>query len=346
MEIKSELILPFKLPIKDGLSQASKYPFAELHVTFDSIEASHDLELNNVDVLRSKLSISYFPLDEMKSEKDFTIVAKHFLLACIFHINKLVNSIKIVYGTSYLYPITIYDLPKKILVTITNGESRTNVEYLTDGKLFQNETLIHSAKDFSKVGAVLSSMDIYPELFDVDVFYESAKSALHKERFTNFIVDIQTSFEIFIRNTHRLILIQEGKTETEINKAAEFPFRNVIEDHLSKYLKEVLTFEENPYILDWNKHIYRVRNQIVHNGLQIIDGSQAYQAIDAYENARKYISDLLVKEGYLNGKGNVDLNLFKKNEFDLDASEELIRNMKEKGLIDKELPIIQSSKYK
>ncbi len=151
----------------------------------------------------------------------------------------------------------------------------------------------------------MTSIDMYPEIYTVDTFYESAKSALNREMFTNFIVDIQTSFEVFIRNTHRLILKKEGKTEEEIEKCSTYPFRNVIEQHLTSYLKEDLSFESNSNINEWYTKIYKVRNEIVHNGRQYVDGDEAYEAIDAYETARNYLSDLLQKEGYLTEKGKL-----------------------------------------
>ncbi len=116
-------------------------------------------------------------------------------------------------------------------------------------------------------------------------------------------------------------------------------FRNVIEQHLTSYLKEDLSFESNSNINEWYTKIYKVRNEIVHNGRQYVDGDEAYEAIDAYETARNYLSDLLQKEGYLTEKGKIDLNLFKKNDFDPVESLSFLERMKEKGLVDKDLPL-------
>lgn len=333
IEIKSEIILPFKLPIKDGLKQLSKYHFAEMCVTYNTIEDGYDLELNNVNALRTALSITYYPTNGIENETDHVAIARSFILNCIYHINKLVDAMRITYGLSYLHRITVRDLPTVIVVEIDDE----CLAYFTNSDIIQEQVFVITQDDFAHVTSVMSSIDMYPEIYTVDTFYESAKTALNKEQFTNFIVDIQTSFEVFIRNTHRLILKHEGKNEDHIMKCEGYSFRNVIEDHLAGYLKEDLGFQSNKYINNWYTKIYLVRNEIVHRGRQLIDGHEAYTTINAYEDTRNYLSDLLLKEGYLNQNGKVDLNLFKKNDIDYEGSMAFLERMKAKGLVDKDL---------
>lgn len=147
--------------------------------------------------------------------------------------------------------------------------------------------------------------DIHPEVFLVEKFYASARSHLYKEQMIDAIIDLQTSFEILIRNTHKLLLIQNGATQDELDRASSISFRNVIEDHIGRVL-----------------------------GVNLDEG---YEAHDAYVNARNYLGDLLKQSGYLNANGNIDLNIFPKNTKGVLDADELLSRLKERGLISEDL---------
>lgn len=336
MEIKSNFILPFKLPIKDGLKQISGYDFAEIYTEYSTITEGSNIEFNNIKHLRTQMIITYFPNNSMENEKNSSLILRYFVLNSLYHINKIIDGLRLLFGLQFIHRITVRDLPTALIIDIDDEE----YIYLTNNDMVRESVLINNAQDFAELGSILTSMDMYPEIYLVDIFYESAKTALHQERFTNFIIDIQTSFEIFIRNSYRLILKKENTPEKDIEKANKYAFRNIIEQHLAKHLKEDLHFFNNAKINKWYEKIYLKRNLIVHNGNMDIMGEEANEAILAYEDTRKYISDLLIREGYLDNDGKVDLNLFLKNEFDIEKSKELLNNMIQRGLIDPDLKLI------
>lgn len=336
MEIKSNFILPFKLPIKDGLIQISSYDFAELHTEYATVSEGVDIEFNNVKHLRTQMTITYFPHNGIENEEDSTSILHYFVVNSLYHINKVIDGLKLLYGLQFIDRITVRDLPTSLIIYI-NGEGYV---YLTNTDMLREDILIEDAKEFTKLGSILTSVDMYPEIYLVDMFYESAKTALHQEKFTNFIIDIQTSFEIFIRNSLRLILIKENQPKQKIKKTDGYPFKNIIEQHLKKYLKEPLDFKDHPQINEWYTKIYLKRNAIVHEGYMNITGEEANNAIEAYEKTRIFINDLLIREGYLDSDGKVDLKLFEKNNFDSEKSNKLFNNMIQRGLINPDIKLI------
>jgi len=337
MEIKANFKLPFKLPIKDELKLISKYHFANICTLFESVQQEIELIDNNAKILTTSLNITYFPNDDLGSEKDIKLILRSFIFNVIWYINRIIDAFRITFGLSYLRNITIFDLPTVIIIELNNEA----IAYLTNTEFLNEDLLIITDTDLSKLTSTMTSMDIYTDIFLVDNFYESGKSYLYREDYIRAIIDLQTSFEIFIRNTYRMILNVRGRSSEELDKASEIPFRNVIEQELSKYLKENLKFNTQGPIKEWRQNLYIPRNNIVHSGIANISGKQANLAVESYEKARNFISDLLIREGFLSKEGRVNLNLFKKNDYYPEIDKQLINFMKEKKLIPEEFQFIE-----
>lgn len=129
--------------------------------------------------------------------------------------------------------------------------------------------------------------------------------------------------------------------DEEIEKAASYPFRNVIEQHLAAALDAKLSFTEDGPIKDWHDNLYLFRNKIVHSGRAFVSGSQAYKAYDVYVEARNYIAELLVTKGYLSLTRKVDLKEFTKNSRKDVNYDTIHRKLVEKGILPADLPIIR-----
>ncbi|NPV51734.1 MAG: hypothetical protein HPY60_11150 [Candidatus Methanofastidiosum sp.] len=337
MEIKANFKLPFKLPIKDGLKLLSSYNFANLCTVFESVQNEVELLDNNAKVINSSLNITYFPCNGLENENNKQTILYYFVINTIWYINRIIDSFRITFGLSHLRNITIRDLPTAIIIELDND----TFAYLTNTEFMNEDLLVIDNDGISKISSTLTSMDLYPDIYLVENFYESAKTHLYRENFIRAIIDLQTSFEIFIRNTLRLILTKQGSSKDLIEKASSIPFRNVIEQELSSYLKENLKFNNAGPIKEWNQDLYLLRNKIVHSGFTHITGKESILAIESYEKARNFISDLLIREGYLSKDGKIGLKLFQKNEYDLERGKNLVKLMKEKGLIPEDIKFVE-----
>lgn len=335
MNLSLDLQLPFKLPIKDGQKIISGYNGEKFVAIFNThsnptliIESGEPPAEEEVTII----TLNYLPKDEIVEDLSHDDLLTHTVLRSIHYVNSFLDAIRSCFGLNYIYNITISDLPLILLIS----NEKESFLYVTQPQ----EMLISDANlgsdEIAETLTTMSTFDRHPEIYLVEKFFDSAKAHLYREELIDAIVDLQTSFEIFIRNTHRLILLKEGQDE-KIENLSRIPFRNVIEQHLSKNLNVDLNFDTPGVINEWYKKLYTIRNEVVHNGRIYITGSDAYDAYDAYVNARNYISDKLYENGYLNQNKKVDLNLFRKNIQEQIDHNKVLKRLKEEGIINQDV---------
>jgi hypothetical protein len=343
MKISFDMYLPFKFPIKDGIKSIHGYPNADFMLTYHSYRRGSVIDQQ---YLLDEINCTYVTVDFMPHETMITGLQKDEILRltvinAIDFLNRYIDVLRINYGLSHIHNITISDLPVVLTLIIDDEES---FEYVTRPHDIIPPTQPLSLEDLSNVGGYLQMWDTYPEVVLFEKFFATARSHMHKERMIEAIIDLQTSFEIFIRNTHKLLLLHNGASQEEIEKASSIAFRNVIEDHIGRILGENLKFNElNGPIPVWYEKLYRVRNEIVHSGRIHVSGDEGYDAYDAYVNARNYIADLLDKAGLLNADKKVDLNVFPKNTKGFLDPKPLIQKLKEQGMIPEDLQFYDPS---
>lgn len=333
MKFSLDILLPFKLPIEDEIKFGSGYSFGDFLTTFHSYKKEIRIEDNELPIIQYNtcMSIDFLPSeglfdDDVEDDEMFRAV----VLNSIEYINKFIDALRTCFALDYLYNITIADLPEYLIIS----KDGVGCLYLTRPQELIREEILLNKEGMRILGNTLHTWDNYPEQFLVDKFFDSAKSHLYKEQLLDAIIDLQTSFEIYIRNTHRLVLLKNGSTQEEVERTSSFPFRNVIEQHLASQLSIDLNFNSQGPINDWYKNLYSIRNEIIHQGRIYITGEEAYSAYDSYVNVRNYIADSLVTNGYTNSNGNIDLNIFQKNTKESIDIEKVIRRLKQEGLID------------
>ncbi|MDY8022804.1 hypothetical protein [Paenibacillus polymyxa] len=331
MKFTMDIKLPFRLPIKDEYKFGSGYEFGEFFSTFYSYKKEVLIE-DDPPVLKycTGIEMSFLLKEGLYSTIEKDELFRSAVLNCLEYINRFIDALRSCYGLDYIYNITIADLPEYLIIDL-DGEGCL---YLTRPQEFLREEITLNSEGMRIVGSTLAMWDTYPDQFLVDKFFDSAKSHMYKEQMLNAVIDLQTSFEIYIRNTHRLILLKEGKSREVIEKASTFPFRNVIEQHIAAALDVDLNFINEGTINQWYKSLYILRNQIVHQGRVYVSGNEAYEAYDAYVAVRNYLADCLVEKGYLSENGKVDLKLFEKNIKGSINVNEIIRRFQEEGLIE------------
>lgn len=331
MTLKIEFPLPFKLPIEDGVEIVSSYEIVDLKMTFKQEKNIYKVELDDNEKLYEHTIVMayYSPNINLRKKENFSEYLRSAVVNCIEYLNNFIDALRFVLNDREISNFTITDLPEVINILYQNE----SYGYATSPiKTIKNRDEA-GEKEICDALNIISTWEKHPEFAIVDKFFDKAKFHLAKEEFIFSIIELQTSFETFIRNTHRLILIKKEVSEEEIAKASEIPFRNVIEQHLAKALKVQLDFKKNSYIKNWYDNLYTLRNQIVHCGRTKVSGNMSYKAYDAYVEARNYISDLLVNEGYLNDDGKIDLKLFIKNTRESVDDKIVCQRLIKKGLI-------------
>jgi len=341
MEISLEIPLPFKIPVVNELKFVSGYPWAKFFIRFEMYERSTFFyEEYEKDEKYSKLYVRYFPEASYVTTPDTNELLRLAVLDSLWYINRLIDASRNCFGLEYLYNITIWDLPSILLIQI---EDKKHL-YVNNREKIPGENFMINSQGLQLIGRTVATWDQYPELYMVEKFFDQAKSNLYKEQFIEAVINLQTSFEIFIRNTMSLIYKQMGLSEEVITKRSGKPFRNTIEHQLAKLLKTDLNFHTTPEINKWYKKVYVVRNEIVHQGRYVIDSFEANEAYESYIEARNYISNKLVENNYLSEDGTINLSLIRKKTPIPDDSTEFIKYLKSRGLIDSHLEIAQNPK--
>lgn len=337
MKISFDVHLPFKIPIKDGIKSIHGYSDAEFMFTYYSYIRGSVIDqqylLDEIDC--TYITIDFMPHETMIKELEKDEILRLTVINSIDFLNRYIDVLRINYGLSHIHNITISDLPVLLTMIIDDEESFT---YVTRPHDIIPPTSPLSLKELSSVGGYLQMWDIYPEVVLFEKFFATARSHLYKEQMIEAVIDLQTSFEIFIRNTHKLLLLHNGASQKEIEKASAIAFRNVIENHIGRILGANLNLKKsNSPINIWYEKLYKLRNEIVHSGRIYVSGDEGYGAYDAYVNARNYIADLLEKAGLMNASKKVDLNIFPKNTKGFIDPKPLIQKLKEQGMIPEDL---------
>ncbi|MFY0544155.1 hypothetical protein [Brevibacillus sp. H7] len=343
MKVSFDMYLPFKLPIKDGIKSIHAYPNAEFMLTYQSYKRGsvidHKYLLDEIDC--TVVKIDYMPHESITKGLQKDELLRLTVVDSIDFLNLFFDALRINHGLSHVRNITIADLPVTFSIVINDEEA---FEYLSRPHDVITPSSQLSLEDLSKVGSSLQMWDAYPEVFLFEKFFATAKSHLHREQMIEAIIDLQTSFEIFIRNTHKLLLLHKNASEEEIYRAQSIPFRNVVEDHIGRMLEANLKFNETTGPISvWYEKLYKVRNEIVHSGRVHISGNEAYDAFDAYVNARNYIADLLLDAGLMNSNHKVDLSIFPKNIKGSIDPQPILEKLKQQGMIPKDLQFYNSA---
>ncbi|MEQ9466483.1 MAG: hypothetical protein RLN88_03675 [Ekhidna sp.] len=317
-----EIPLSTWIPIESGSTLVSNYDMTDYKVSFAVTFHVPESEKNDQTVITTKFLLT----DSKFHDLPFSVRTNLAVIWTIRHINRLFDVIRNSTDFHQISRFSILDLPAFIKVWYNNDL----YDYLTNPK--KEEGKLEIKKEYFQ--GYLQTLDVWenhPEIEVIDKYHGYAKYHLDREEMTEAVIDLQTSFEVFLRHSYKVILTVEGKKIPET--IYEIPLRNLLTQHLSKYLKVDLSYDKNPTMESWRTNLYNLRNKIIHEGFWDVDGNQAYQAYDAYFNTRNYLADLMRKRGYLNEKMDIDLTMFRKNipsEIDHD---QILRELKRKNML-------------
>jgi len=311
MAVKLSFELKYYIPIVDDITFIHSYPdFATFKYRFVKIaQTSTDPVIPEFST--TTIYIEFIPEIDV-SGWDIERHAKEAFTACLLFINQYLDAYRLANNIEFTSNFSIPDLPPYILMTIGDDTIGYTLPHLTKVAGIGTPN-----RDMAKLATEkIIVWDAYSRFGVIDKFRSRAIYHLYTEEFMFAIIELQTSFEAYIRMCQHLILQKQNFPEAEIEKHLLFPLKNTIEQHLAKALKENLDFRINPHIVKWNRCLYKLRNEIIHTGRMIFYGNEAYVAYDSYQGVINYLSDLMVWEKLIPADKNIHVTDLSKNIFE------------------------------
>lgn len=116
--------------------------------------------------------------------------------------------------------------------------------------------------------------------------YLNARREELLENYRLAVVEAETAFETLVDQTITQYYRAQGASDAEINNKLQAGLKNLIKDHLPRCCGRpfVGTTEHSA----WENDLYKVRNDVVHNGASV-DADEARNALDAAEKALRWI---------------------------------------------------------
>ncbi|WP_242241708.1 hypothetical protein [Bacillus cereus group sp. BfR-BA-01309] len=344
MKIEIPFLLPYKLPVGTGKKAISIFPgYAQFTISFDTYikKITYPSTYEYLDIPEEENTIVYLEIcpelkNKVTSDEDKTALIKESLDHGIQYVNAFIDAFRSINGLTYLRNIDFLDLPKHTIIKFNDELTLyTRIEELIP--LVTDTEVTKEA--FQSVMSCVATWNNYPEIGLVEQFYSQAESSLYKGDYTHSIIQLQTSFEIFIRTALKISTItkmeKRNKRRSEIDKKVKQlegikNFRNLFEKHLGSNLGTDLSFDKNPVINAWVKSLYAYRNSIVHAGNKNITRDQVTDAFSGYKKVKEYLNDLLNKNGYSTPSEGIDLTKFRTYQ---PLTEEMFNKLKGQGLL-------------
>jgi len=207
-------------------------------------------------------------------------------------INRVIEISRVVVDEFFLYKVVDADIAKYDVKgfgadgQVIKGSS--SIQY-TPGLttiISEDKTFYH----FDKSPKILEILCSGEEIPLEKGLIRNALDYLLSENFRSAIIEAQTAVETTIKKIIHLGMIKNGKDTKEIENLFEKTgFKNIVNDHLSKYIKSKFD-EDNEIYRDWWNNCYGLRNKVAHEGLYPVK-LQAESAIKAAKNTISFLEE-------------------------------------------------------
>lgn len=323
--IKLKFELNFHLPVVEDITFISGFPdFATFKYRF--IETSRVTNIRGFeDIPSTTILIEYFP--EMPEKGNLSDPRSAFA-NCFIFLNNFIDVYRFVNGLEQIKNFTILDLPPYIIMNIDGADVLYTLPQFFE-LVSKPET---STEMVDKALSQLNLWRLRQPLEVIDKFLSKAIHHIYNEEYVFAIIELQTSFESYIRLCQHIILEKEGASEEDIEKSMMFPLKNTIEQYLAKGLNENLKIGRNEIMTKWHNTLYKNRNDIVHSGLSYITGDEVYSSYYAYQVAVNYLSDLMVREKLITPEKKVNITSLNKNIHNGYDEDTILEILKSKGI--------------
>lgn len=195
----------------------------------------------------------------------------------------------------HMLPINMGDLPMMVPVDIDDKMQ----PFITDPyKLYDHNFSCYEDEDIDNVILVLKKWKEPADLTEVNRLYYLGKQSIINSQYITGVIELQTSFEIYVNKIIRAILQYKGYSASDISKTIETTnFRRKIESLLSKHLEIDLSPKSNEIVREWKECLYDLRNQIVHEGRLNLNQPAGNKALSSFLEIYNYLAEL-VKSKY------------------------------------------------
>ena len=329
--VKLQFDLKFHLPFFGEHTAVHTLPdFATFKYRFVQIEKLQESE-SFPEATATTIMMEYLDHRLLSGEVD-EITASAFL-NCLIFMNNYIDAYRLANKVAHLKNFNISDLPPVMLMEM--GDSQVLYTLPQFSTITGTEM---GTKEMSQLAIEKFMVWRQHRPFEIiDRFHSKAVHHLYTEEFIFAIIELQTSFEAYIRLCQHVILAKQDADEIEVERKLGMPLKNAIQHHLSTGLREDLNYETNSVMAKWNKTLYRLRNEIVHSGLNYISGNEAYEAFDAYQSCINYLSNLMVREKLITQDKMVNIDDLNKNIKENHDYDKTFAELKRRGIL---VPII------
>jgi len=327
--VRMNFPLPFYIPIEEGNQIIRDYEdFATFKFTCKKVKNDSFKAIAETEEFCTQIKMEFSFNKEGEIEKEDLM--RRAIFSSLIFLNNFLDSFRLVNNFNFIRNFTITDLPPIIEIEIATEK----INYVTSPTTIAQDKIPLNLEQLKKTQSRLSAWDSHKYFEVIDKFLSKGIHHLYTEEFLFAIVELQTSFESYIRLCHYLILNKQGADEVKIEAAKEFPLKNTIIDHIGRALGENFDFNDNTTINNWYEKLYKLRNNIVHSGLSYISGEQAYDAYDSLEAVVKYINNLMIVKGFMEIDGKVEISQLNKNISENVDFDKVKEKLKQKGLIE------------
>ena len=222
---------------------------------------------------------------------------KEIIRILLDYLNNILLSYRYETENTHIRPVDLFNLPQILIVKYNQG----NVLYLLRPLPIDIKDIkFVKIRDIFPVNTI-TLWENYPQIASVEKYFELAKHNALSENLRTAIIDLQTSFEIFVRWMLKIIYTKNN-IETNVTEIKMMNVMNSLGDYLH--------IDKNHNSLKlWRKNIYDVRNDIVHEGSFDLTNVNVIKAVNIYIEARNYIRDAMVDKKYLEEGGVAKLHV-------------------------------------
>jgi hypothetical protein len=344
--------LPFNIPISKERSFVSGYISDEKEALF---KLSFTFEKGRIklpwneteELLEITMANTQLDFPGIRSDREITeSLIKMAFKNGLDYLNRFLDALRLTVETSKINNITVAHLPETMEILVEEKYLYLYTTYVEDDLNDVNEL---SSEVCTEISANMKQLDMYPEIMIVERFFQNAKTFLKRDQFAYAVIEFQTSFELFLRNSYRYILnIKSTPKEIVEEQVSIRNLKTIITNKLAVILDVDLRYDKSGPMKEWNENLYTLRNNIVHKGQFEISREQALKAQDAYVNARNYIVDCMVSSGFIDSSRKVKLSVFKPSIANKELEDKINKRLFENGFlpIDKPIKLLGKPKEK
>ncbi len=297
MRIDVVLPLPYQIPVNlNHYFAAEAEGKIKVAVEFDLKRSNYSMlnYFHNIGIMESQdQTIAIIHIDNINQQIDDGIIQELVHIA-IEYVNSIIQAFRAVSDIMHIKPIVITDLPMTIPIVVDNHIRM----YVTHpNKLYDDNVGNINNKQVTEMFLIIKDWQDKKGIKYPNEYFFQAKTDIVGGRHRDGIINLQTSFEIYINKVLRNGYNVMNLPDTEIDRLIdEVSFANKVKQELKKTLIDKFDPEKCNEYNNWKNYLYNKRNEIVHKGLRELTKNDGYNALKAYCEFYNYIGKFIIKK--------------------------------------------------